>query len=71
MNEDIVHKKLLNNMFNIQGGEDRLVRRIDLFLVNTNLSNKDKDTLIQLMDEVWMSHMSDRNEREISEDTPE
>jgi hypothetical protein len=69
MEEDIVHKKLLNSMFNAQAGEDRLVRRIDLFLINTNLSDKDKDKFIQILDEVWMSHMSDRNE-EISEDTP-
>jgi hypothetical protein len=71
MNEKIVHKKLLNSMFNIMPGEDKIVQKMDLFLCNTNLSNKDKDKFIQLIDEVWLSYMSDRNEdEEVSEDTP-
>ena len=64
---NIAHKILENSMFNTTSGEDELVRRIDLFLINTNLSDYDKANLIQLLDEVYLAHTNDRNE-EISED---
>ena len=69
MNKKIVHKKLLNSMVNGMSGEDKLIGRIDLFLINTGLSDYDKGKLIGLIDEVWLAHMSDREEdEEISED---
>ena len=67
MEENIFSKKLKNSILNTASGEDGLVRRIDLFLINTNLSDYDKANLIQLFDEVYLVHTNDRNE-EVSED---